>query len=527
MAERAATIEQLSSATYDLLIVGGGITGAAIAREAARAGLRVALIEQGDYASGTSSRSSRLIHGGLRYLRDLRFGLVTASLREQAHLATVAPHLVRPMPFLLPMYRDSEPSPTAMRIGMRVYRALSPSHAAKAHRRLSAAETVLHEPLLAPDGLAGGLLHQEYVTHDSRLVVETILAAREGGAVTANYVSRVVSLTEKGRAIGAVAHDAISGGRFDIRARVVVNATGPWRETASSQGAGAPITLTKGAHVLLPDHRLPLQQAVAFLSPRDGRALFGVPQSGFVYLGTTETPYHGNPGDVVADGADVAYLVEAASAAFPSCGLSAADVAASWAGVRPLVSTRGRALGQLSRRYTMQWDADGVLTILGGKLTLHRRMARAALGAIARQGALGGFRPSTAHDMAPLPGAVWSTPPSEVTAALLQHGLSHVSAAHLTDTYGARAAAFVTLLRERPDWARRIAAPLPHVWAEVGFAMRHEMAVCADDFLRRRGDLALRLAAEGLDVPPSLNAWWPASAHDARASLPTAAHASA
>ena len=515
-ARRETTVAELSSASYDAVIIGGGITGAAVAREAAHAGLRVALIEQGDYASGTSGRSSRLIHGGLRYLKDMRLGLVAASLEEQSALARSAPHLVRPIPFLLPLYRRATPPASAMRLGMGVYRALSPLGAASAHRRLSAAAVARQEPLLASTGLAGGLLNREYVTHDARLVIETILAAREHGAVTANYVARREYIVERNRVVGVLARDMVSGASFDIRSRVVVNATGPWRPATHGPDAceDGRLTLTKGAHALLPRRRLPIRQAVSFPSPRDGRPLFAVPQHGFVYIGTTETPYRGDPADVTAGPHDISYLVEAAASAFPTCRLRVEDVAATWAGVRPLVAARGKGPGRLSRRYTIHWDSAGALSILGGKLTLHRRGARAAVAAIVRNEGLGANSRPMLREAEPLPGAVWPTPPAEIVSALEQSGLAAATVRHLTDTYGSRSARFVGLLREQSVWGAEISEALPHIWAEVVFAIRHEMAVEPEDFLTRRSDFSLRLAAAGQNPTYPQEAPWPASARE-------------
>jgi glycerol-3-phosphate dehydrogenase len=510
--QRAATLRDLSRGDFDILVVGGGITGAAVAREAAASGLSVALIEQDDYASGTSSRSSRLIHGGLRYVKQMRVGLVAASLEEQATLAASAPHLVRPLPFLLPMYSAGRPSPAAMRLGMGLYRALSPSASASEHKSLSAGETAAQEPLLASGGLAGGFLHREYVTHDARLVIETILAARDRGAVTANYVRRQGVLTQGGCAVGVLARDTVSGDEFEIRARVVVNATGPWAPPVAGWRNGAPaMALSKGVHAVLPRRRLPIRQAVAFFSPQDGRPLFAVPQDGIVYLGTTETPYEGDPARVAVEGADIEYLAEAAAQAFPGRQIRAADVVASWAGVRPLVSANWRDADRLSRRYVLRWNSEGVLSILGGKLTLHRRVARAAMATMARRHGWP-VRGADPEAESRLPGAVWPTPPLEVAAGLARGGLGADAARHLMDTYGGRARHFAPILDQCPTWGHAISPGAPHIWAELAFAVHHEMVVRPDDFTRRRTDLGLLMAAEGVAAPSSLHTWEPPAA---------------
>ncbi len=356
--------------------------------------------------------------------------------------------------------------------------------------------------MLQAKGLVGGFLHREYVTHDARLVIETILAARERGAVTANYARCQGVLTEGGSAVGVTARDMVSEDEFHVRSRVVVNATGPWQPPAAgSQEAGPDMSLTKGVHALLSRDRLPLRQAVAFFSPRDGRPVFAVPQNGFVYIGTTETAYDGDPASVAVAATDIDYLVEAAAGAFPGRRIEASDVVASWAGVRPLAPANRRDADRASRRYVLRWDSQGVLSILGGKLTLHRRVARAALAAVARRQ---GWRlPQTvaAPEDNMLPGAVWPTPRPNVASALAQRGLGADAARHLMDTYGGRSRLFVPLLDERPDLAKPISDAAPHTWVEVAFAMEREMAVKPEDFTRRRTDLELSLAAAGASMP--------------------------
>ncbi len=297
---RQEVLDRLAGAAVDLLVVGGGITGAAIAHLAARRGVRVVLVDRGDFASGTSSRSSRLIHGGLRYLQHGQLGIVYHSLREQLVLAQMAPHLVRRQSFLLPVYRDSPVPPWLIALLVAVYHGLRPRRSGLTYRRLSPQEALQEEGLLRHSGLLGALLYHEFATHDARLVLETVLAARAAGAATLNYVGLVDFLAAGGRVRGGILQDQLTGRVLEVRARAVVNAAGPWSDMlARSVDPGRHrLRLTKGVHLVLPRHRLPLAVGVNLFSPRDGRAFMARPVGNLVFVGPTETDYAGDPSAV-------------------------------------------------------------------------------------------------------------------------------------------------------------------------------------------------------------------------------------
>jgi glycerol-3-phosphate dehydrogenase len=498
--EREERLTRLERERFDLLVIGGGITGAAVAHAAALQGYTVALVEQRDFASGTSSRSSRLIHGGLRYLKQGQVGLVRRCLQEQRRLAQAAPHLVRPLSLLLPLYNPSRARVWAHRGGMALYRALQPRGSAHLHERLASGPLLAEEPLLPRAGLEGGYLCREYMTHDARLVWETVLAASLSGACPLNHVRLLEFLFARGRVAGGVVCDELTGRTLEVQARVVVNTTGPWSDRLTSRidKRARLLRLTKGVHLILPRRLLPLTHGVIFFSPTDKRPLVAVPSDNLVIVGPTETEYAGEPGRAEAEPEDIAYLLESLASFFPGFPVSPADVVAR-AGLRPLYDQTGKPPGEVSRAYHIEWQRAGLLSVLGGKLTLHAHAATETLSVLARSfGPTGG--PTQRHNspVQGLPGARWPEGGAEAVAVKLQEaGLGQDSVAHLLDTYGSRAALFADLLAEEPAWRDRLAPPLPFILAEAVFSMRSEMATCAQDFAERRTDLALRAEVEG------------------------------
>lgn len=510
--DRAVELERLERESFDLLVIGGGITGAAVAHAASRQRLRVALVEQNDFASGTSSRSSRLIHGGLRYLKHGHVRLVYRSLREQQHLAVLAPHLVRPLSLLLPLYRQSATRLWAQRGGMALYRALQPARSRLFHERLDAPSLLEREPLLPAQALQGGFLCREYLTHDARLVWETVLAATLSGACALNYVRLLEFITLRGRVVGGVLRDERTGRTLEVRAQVLVNTTGPWSDRLTSRinASARRLRLTKGVHLIMPRRLLPLSSAVVIFSPRDRRPLVAIPTENLVIVGPTETEYNGAPGEAQPESWDIEYLLEALRDSFPDCNVTQQDVLAR-AGLRPLYDQRSsKPAGEISRAYHIEWHGAGLLSVLGGKLTLHRQAATAALNVLARSSSIINGSLRGAHDrltqfrshQLQLPGAVWACSPESIMEKLLEAGVSPASVEHLLRSYGSRAQLFIPLLAEEPARLELIAPPLPHIRAEAVFAQRYEMAVCAQDFLERRSDLALRAKMEGLELEP-------------------------
>jgi glycerol-3-phosphate dehydrogenase len=375
--QRKETIVQLQSQNWDLLVIGGGITGAGIALDAAARGMKVALVEMQDYASGTSSRSTKLIHGGLRYLKQFELGLVREVGQERAILHENAGHIVVPEKMLLPIVQGGTFGKWGVRIGLWVYDRLAGVKASERRVMLSRDQATAAEPWLGKLGLQGAGLYSEYRTDDARLVIEVLKTAVQKGAVALNH-ARVNELSYyNGRLHGARVEDGATGSYFEISAKVVVNAAGPWvdglREKDHSL-EGKRLHHTKGVHLVVAHERLPLLHAVYF-DVGDGRMIFAIPRGQWTYFGTTDTNYNGplDRPDVTA--ADADYLIAAVNRMFPQARLEQSMVESSWAGIRPLIHEDGKSPSQLSRKDELFFSATGLITIAGGKLTGYRKMA--------------------------------------------------------------------------------------------------------------------------------------------------------
>jgi len=504
-ATREAALTRMARQPFDVLVIGGGITGAAIAHRAASANLRVALVDKGDFASGTSSRSSRLIHGGLRYLKYGHVRLVRRSQREQERMAQHAPHLVKPLPMLLPLYRHTSTNVGVVSFGMLLYRGLQPLSTKHHHGFVSARNLLAEEPLLPTKGLLGGFVCREFLTHDARLVWENVLAAMQHGGCAANYVRLQEFLISGARVSGAMLRDELTGKTIEVQAGVVVNATGAWSDDVTNAKS---LRLSKGVHIFLPRHRLPLRRAMILFSPRDARPIVAIPNENFVMVGPTETEFNGPPNGVRVEREDIAYLLETLNEFFPALALGEADVIDSRAGLRALCDPAAKNAGRLSREYHIEWQRDGLLSVLGGKLTLHRLAAEETFRFLQPQ--MKSVRQSSADQSLSLPGAVWARDPSDVVNRLRRTGACDASIDHLIRTYGSRADLFAGLISEDAGLGNQITPRLPHVFAEAAFAARHEMAACADDFLERRSDLALCAKSERVDAAALVSRFWQA-----------------
>ena len=484
----------MATEPVDVLVIGGGITGAAIARDAALRGFRTALVEKGDFGSGTSSASSRLIHGGLRYLEQFDFRLVLEASRERRVLLRIAPHLVRPLPFLFPVYRGARVPAWKVRCGLWLYDLLAAFRNVRVHQWLGRKATLRLEPGLREKGLKAAGLYYDAQTDDARLVLATMRSAAQAGALVANYVEAVSLLKPDGRVRGATVRDLLNDETRTIRALIVVNACGPWVDglrRLDEPSADALLRLTKGAHVAVPRKRLGNTHAITLTSPIDGRVMFVLPwgDADQSYIGTTDTDEAVSPDDVRATAEDVIYLLRSANAFFPQARLSPHDVVATWAGLRALLRPeRNLAPSQVSREHRIAESASGLLTIAGGKLTTHRVMAQELCDLVAaRLRALDGRprapRPPTHRS--PLPGG--ETADLEgLTKAAVERGASEATARHLIGTYGSEAAAVLNLVDRDRALGGRIVAGRPELWAEVVHAVEREMAVRLSDVLVRR-----------------------------------------
>jgi len=514
---RAATLARLARERFDLVVVGAGATGAGIARDAVLRGLRVALCDRGDFAGETSSHSSKLIHGGLRYLQYGDFALVFEALRERRTLMKLAPHLCRPLPFLFPAYSGLAPGLTTLGMGIALYNALALYRAPVAGRRLSAQETLALSPGLRAAGLQGAQLYVDCQTDDARLVLETALDAEAAGAAVATRVEvTVLERDRRGRVRGAQVRDVLTGEPFTIDARLVVNATGPYSDVFDHGRRNLRPTL--GVHLVLDAERLPHGgRAQVLRSPRDGRLVFLLPAGARTMVGTTDTDWVApdgssrppRPGDpVVARASDVDYLLEVANHAFPAAALQPGDVVSTFAGLRPLIATAVNSTSATSREHEIRVEHDGLISVMGGKLTTYRRMAEQAVDVAVERLRDHGFEGAIGPCLTgrrPLPGG--GERPS-----LGETELAPEVAEHLRQSYGGRARAVVDVMTGPPpaapdggalvDPSARIDPELPYVWAEILHAARSERVLEVDDVLTRRIPLFRDARDQGLSAAP-------------------------
>ncbi|MCB9744365.1 MAG: glycerol-3-phosphate dehydrogenase/oxidase [Alphaproteobacteria bacterium] len=510
--------QRLGEAEYDLLIIGCGITGAGALRDAARRGLKVAVVDANDIAYGTSSRSSKLVHGGLRYLEHMEFSLVFEAVSERRVLQNIAPHLVNPLGFLFPIFDDSPHGVATMRAGLMLYDGLSLFRSPKLARTLSKKDSIRTEPLLRKDGLRGGPLYYDCATDDARLTLETVLDGAGHGAAVLTY-GRVTGLKRDptGRVIGATVQDQLPGpehGRtVDIHAKAVINATGPWTDNTRALGAGGGRRLlkpTKGVHIVVPFERMPLKYAVVCRHPTDKRVLFCIPWGDMSYIGTTDTYYEGRPEDVAADWGDVSYLLDAANYYFPDIQLVDKDVVSTWAGLRPLIMEEGASESQVSREHEIRVDADGLITIAGGKLTTYRRMGAEVVSRALDLLVLTGNIPENVRDAhtgrEPLPGAVgWpesddAEAVAERVAEAAEGRLPAGTALHLAERYGTRGIDIARYAASSQRLLARLVPDRPEIMALVDWAVTRELAQTLSDVMVRRTQLYFRDLDQGLSA---------------------------
>jgi glycerol-3-phosphate dehydrogenase len=494
---RAAALESMAAEPVDVLVIGGGITGAGIARDAALRGFRTALLDKADFGAGTSSHSSRLVHGGLRYLEQGALRLVFEASRERRVLLRIAPHLVWPLSFLFPVYRGGRVPAWKLRAGMWLYDLLSAFRNARRHRWLRPKRVRKAEPALRDQGLVGAALYYDAQTDDARLVLATVRSAARAGALVANYAEVTNLLKADGRVRGAVARDGLTGESRTIRALVVVNATGPWVDglrLLDDPHAAPLLRLTKGAHVTVPRRRIGNEHAVTLFSQIDGRVIFVLPWGELSYIGTTDTDADGSPDAVRVTAADVTYLLRSANAAFPNAHLVPTDVVSVWAGLRPLLRPPRddhANPSDVSREHIVVESAGGgggLITIAGGKLTTYRVMARDVVNRVAKRLHELDGRPIAAApptDRLPLPGGEAAELDILVEAARAR-GVSDATARHLVSNYGSEAPAILNLVERDRGLGEPIVAGRPELWAEVTYAVEREMALRLQDVLVRR-----------------------------------------
>ena len=484
--DRAEGIRRLTDESFDVLVVGGGITGTGVALDAASRGLRVALVDKGDFASGTSSKSSKLVHGGIRYLQQKEVGLVYEALAERQILRKTAPHLVRVLPFLLPVFTKDGllPRRIARLLGatMWAYDLTGGLRIGKLHKRVSKEEALRYMPTLPVDNIAASYIYYDAQADDARLTLTVAKTAATYGAAVVNYATLVgVTKDSAGKVSGArvrVDPPEADGREIDVRARAIVNATGVWSDeirTLDDQSHATIIRPAKGIHITVPWSLVRNEIAVVIPVPKDRRSVFVVPWGGeggphqFTYIGTTDTDYDGPIDDPQITAADVSYLLRAINGA-SSTKITEADILGTWAGLRPLVAAaKSERTADLSRRHSVHTSPGGVVTVTGGKLTTYRRMAADAVDEVVK--VLGRGRSRSRTKRIRLDGADgWDA--SDIPA-------------RLRERYGSGGRA-VAALEKTDTLAQPLIEGLPYSRAEVVYAARAEMARTVDDVLSRR-----------------------------------------
>lgn len=489
---RANCIEELSNSSFDLLIIGGGITGAGIALDAASRGLKVALVEKNDFASGTSSKSTKLIHGGLRYLKQLEIALVREVGKERATVHQLAPHLVTAEKMLLPLVKGGTYGEWATSLGLWVYDILAGVGGEDKRKMLNKSETIEKEPLIRKDILQGGGFYAEYRTDDARLTIENIKTAARFNAVSLNYVQADSFHYDNGKVKGAHCTDLQTGNTFQIKADYVISAAGPWVDQLRKKDeslSGKHLFLSKGVHIVVPHEKLPINNAVYFDVP-DGRMIFAIPRNRITYIGTTDTHYTGDKNDIPINLEDVNYLLEATNAMFPENQLRVEDVESSWAGLRALIYEEGKSASEMSRKDEIFESETGLLSIAGGKLTGYRKMSERIVDLVANK-----IKKASARDLkknhtdtinltgGPFKNAAEVLNYKNGVAQQLQlHGLSDAYfAKYLVANYGKQSDEILVKMKEFEDEAEIALAR-----AEVWYCIHSELSATPLDFLNRR-----------------------------------------
>jgi glycerol-3-phosphate dehydrogenase len=502
----------------DVLVIGGGINGAGIARDASRRGLKVALVEMQDLASGTSSRSSKLVHGGLRYLEQFEFSLVFEAVSERRILMDIAPHLVNPLGFLFPVYKGDRRNLATITAGMALYEGLSLFRSPQRYRKLKPASVAEEEPKLRQEGLKGAPLYYDCSTDDARLTLESALQAADTGAVVATWTRATgFERDEAGRLVAVHLEDRFTGEAKTVHASAVINATGPWTdrtiELSGVEGATDLLRPTKGVHIVVRRDRLPVNHAVVCFHPKDGRVLFAIPWGDCTYVGTTDTDFEGDPAEVHATREDVDYLLDTLAHYFPDCEVTRDDVHCTWAGLRPLMRPPEKAGKEMdesavSREHRIVVGEDGLITIAGGKLTTYRLMSKEVVDTAVKLLRLRGDVPRKLNEPRteeePLPGGVnWPSDDDHgrVAEQVLDVGGGRIeadTAQLLANTYGMRGLEVARLCRQDAGRAARLLPDRPEIVAQIDYAVHEELAARVTDVLKNRTQIFYRDADQGL-----------------------------
>ncbi|MCD1161362.1 glycerol-3-phosphate dehydrogenase/oxidase [Peribacillus frigoritolerans] len=492
---REETVETLKKEKFDVVVIGGGITGAGIALDATTRGMKVALVEMQDFAAGTSSRSTKLVHGGLRYLKQFEIKMVAEVGKEREIVYENGPHVTTPEWMLLPMHKGGTFGKFSTSIGLRVYDFLAGVKKSERRKMLSADETLEREPLVKKEGLKGGGYYVEYRTDDARLTIEVMKAAVDKGATPINYTKVDKLLYENGKVNGVQVADLLSGDAYEIYADKVINAAGPWvdsiREKDQSK-QGKTLKLSKGVHVVIDQSKFPLKQALYFDTP-DGRMIFAIPRAGKAYVGTTDTFYDGDPAVPTVTSEDRAYLLKCIHYMFPEVNITDDDIESSWAGVRPLILEEGKDPSEISRKDEI-WESDsGLITIAGGKLTGYRKMAKTTVDLLAGKLAEQSNKNYPASSTKGMPisgGDVGGS--SNFSDYIKQHvqmgadsGLAVKDSKEILAMYGSNAPVLFDIAKNEGDGGANSGLP-KKLFVQLKYAVDHEMAATPVDFFFRR-----------------------------------------
>lgn len=486
---RQSALQKFKTKQYDVIVIGGGITGAGIALDASLRGLKTALVEKHDFAFGTSSRSTKLIHGGLRYLKQFEFGLVKEVGSERAIVHKLAPHLTVAEKMLLPLNEGRGMGSLLTSFGLKLYDWLAGVKPEDQRRMLTRKQTLKAEPLLKPDDIKGSGLYAEYRTDDARLTIEIIKTAAANGADILNYCEVTSFIYDKGKIVRVEVKDLLSDKKFEVRALSVVNATGPWvdqlREMDLSK-TGKQLHLTKGVHLVVPREKLPIKQAIYFDVP-DGRMIFAIPRGRTTYIGTTDTDYHGRQEDVMTKQEDAVYLLNAVNETFPSVKLQLSDVESNWAGLRPLIHEDGKSASELSRKDEIFVSDSGLISMAGGKLTGYRKMAERAVDLVIKRSFEERRLKKCETDKKKLTGADFKNAKQVVAYTRLLEkqlkscGLSQY-ANYLVSNYGKQTETILNYMTQLPETKDDLALIRSELW----FCIHYEMVISPVDFFVRR-----------------------------------------
>ena len=502
---RNETIQSMQGQEFDLLVIGGGATGAGIALDAAARGLKTALVEKRDFASGTSSKSTKLIHGGLRYLKQLDIALVRETGTERAIVHRLAPHLVLPEKMLMPLIKNGTYGYWSTSFGLWIYDVLAKVKGDDRRRMLSKEQALNYEPLLDDSILKGGGFYAEYRTDDARLTIELLKTAVRKGGLALNYTQALDFIyDDEGKVRGASVQDNITNKIFPIKAKRVVSASGPWVDKLRKKNgslSGKRLHLTKGVHLVFPHHKIPLKHTLYFDVP-DGRMVFAIPRGKVTYVGTTDTNYTGDLNRVVATKDDAVYLLNAVNHALPTLKVDKNDIISNWAGLRPLIHEDGKSPSELSRKDEIFVSDTGLISIAGGKLTGYRKMAQRIVDLVDEQ-LPEPFGPCPTKDIPLTEDALKDAKAveeyiQEIEDQIKKLGLISYYGWYLVTTYGKQSEIILEKMQAYHSDPPNIAL----IRAETWFGVHHEMVNSVDDLLVRRTG---RLYFDIESIPPALD----------------------